>query len=109
MLESIFTKQERTALAFVLAAGFLGLGVRACQKIRQAPGGPTRVAVLRVAVNRASEAELTALPGIGPVTARRIAEERRRGGWFVTAHDLLRVKGISAKTLEKIHGLVSFD
>lgn len=109
MLEAIFTKQERVALAFILAAGFLGLGVRACQKIRRGPGGPVTAAVLRVAVNRASEAELTALPGIGPVTARRIAEDRRRGGRFVTAKDLLRVKGISTKTLEKLHGLVSFD
>ncbi|MBI3312033.1 MAG: helix-hairpin-helix domain-containing protein [Candidatus Omnitrophica bacterium] len=109
MLEAIFTKQERQALAFLLAVGFLGLGIRACQKF-QAAGKPAESFVsLRVAVNRANEAELVALPGIGPVTARRILEERRRGGRFVTARDLLRVKGISAKTLEKIHRLVTFD
>lgn len=109
MLEQIFTRQERQALAFVLAAGFLGLGVQACRKIWRAPDWETRASTLRVSVNRAGEGELTALPGIGPVTARRLLEERSRGGRFVTAKDLLRVKGISAKTLEKIHGLVSFD
>ena len=108
MLESIFTKQERVALAFLLAAGFVGLGVLAWQRVRP-PAMELSAGALRISVNRAGEAELTALPGIGPVTARRIAEERNRGGRFVTARDLLRVKGISAKTLEKLRGLVTFD
>ena len=107
-LEAVFTKQERTALAFMLAAGFLGLGVLAWQRVRP-PAMELSAEALRVSVNRAGEAELTALPGIGPVTARRILEERRRDGQFVTARDLLRVKGISAKTLEKLRGLVTFD
>lgn len=109
MLESVFTKQERTALAFILAAGFLGLGVLACRKIWKTSDAQTPAAVLRVSMNRASEAELVALPGIGPVTARRLIEERSRGGRFVTTKDLLRVKGISAKTLQRLNGLIAFD
>lgn len=107
MLEAIFTRQERVALAFVLAAALLGLGVRACQK--SWPASHSEAPQRHISVNRAGEAELTALPGIGPVTARRIVEDRRRGGRFVTLRDLLRVKGISAKTLERLHGLIAFD
>lgn len=109
MLEAIFTKQERAALAFVLAAGFLGLGVQACRKIWRAPDWETRASTLRVSVNRADEAELTALPGIGPALAERITEDRKLHGRFLTLKDLARVKGVTPKTLEKIKGLVRFD
>jgi competence protein ComEA len=42
-------------------------------------------------VNSATEGELTALPGIGPATARRIIERRP----YRVVEDLLRVKGMS--------------
>ena len=109
-LEQIFTRQERKALVFILAVGFSGLGIRACQKIWPASDPDKRSpAALHVSVNRANEAELTALPGIGPITAQRILEMRQQGGRFVALRDLLKVKGVSPKTLEKLQGILTFD
>ena len=56
----------------------------------------------RLQINRASIRDLEALPCIGPTMARRIAEERDRGGPFLRPEDLLRVKGIGTKTLAKL-------
>lgn len=51
-------------------------------------------------VNRASEAELTALRGIGPTLARRIVEYREANGSFQTLEDLVRVREVGAAKLE---------
>lgn len=52
-------------------------------------------------LNAASEAELRQLPGVGPTLAARIVAARREKR-FASLDDLRRVKGIGAKTLEKI-------
>lgn len=110
LLEALFTRQERFALAFLLAVGFLGLGVQALwlgsgqAMIRREVERPAQVRV-----NRAGVPELTALPGIGPVTARRIVEYRQRHGRFLTLTDLKRVKGITPRTLKNLKGHVRFD
>ena len=51
--------------------------------------------------NSASRDELMLLPGIGEVLATRIVEGRSEGP-YAAGNDLLRVKGISPKTLESI-------
>ncbi|MBW7473758.1 helix-hairpin-helix domain-containing protein [Paenibacillus oenotherae] len=53
-------------------------------------------------INRASAEELDALPGIGAAKAAAIVKEREKNGRFRTVEDLLRVKGIGPKMLEKI-------
>jgi len=55
-----------------------------------------------VDVNRAEAEELEQLPGIGPVLAQEIITEREQNGWFHYPEDLINVKGIGEKTLEKI-------
>ncbi len=60
-------------------------------------------------VNTATAAELELLPGVGPVMAGRIIEDRQANGPFRSAADLDRVKGIGPKTLEKLTPLVRFD
>ena len=54
-----------------------------------------------VMINRASAQELEQLPGIGPAMALRIIE-RRRSRAFTSPEDLLDVKGIGPKTLERL-------
>lgn len=61
----------------------------------------------RVDINQASAAELTLLPGIGPVRARRIIEERERGGPFSSALSVSRVKGIGPKTAQRLAPFVA--
>lgn len=61
-------------------------------------------------INRATSAELQHLPRIGPAMAQRILGERQRlGGAFTSVNDLLLVRGIGEKTLEKLRDLVTVD
>lgn len=53
-------------------------------------------------INRASEAELDNLPGIGPVLAQRIIQKRRQVGRFDTVDDLLNISGIGKVKLEAL-------
>ena len=55
-----------------------------------------------VDINRAAQAELETLPGIGPAMARRIIDYREQNGAFLSPEDLTEVKGIGEKTLEKL-------
>jgi len=57
-------------------------------------------------VNRAAAVELEALPGIGPTLARRIVESRQREGPFLAPEDLLRVRGIGPRSLERIRNRI---
>jgi len=58
-------------------------------------------------INRATSAELQHLPRIGPAMAARILAERTRLGGFTSVNDLLLVRGIGDKTLEKLRELVT--
>jgi competence protein ComEA len=56
----------------------------------------------RLDPNRATAEELELLPSVGPSLARRIIAEREQHGPFRQMDELLRVKGIGQKTLEKL-------
>ncbi|CAH1221056.1 ComE operon protein 1 [Paenibacillus plantiphilus] len=53
-------------------------------------------------INAATAEELDALPGIGAAKALAIVKEREKNGRFHSVEDLLRVKGIGPKLLEKM-------
>jgi len=55
----------------------------------------------RVDINRADEAQLAELPGVGPVIARRIVLARRERP-FGSVEDLARVSGIGAATAARL-------
>lgn len=68
----------------------------------------TTLALAAVDINKATEAELDAIKGIGPATTRLILEQRKTGpfaDWNDVTH---RVKGIGAKRAAKLsnEGLV---
>jgi competence protein ComEA len=65
-----------------------------------APGG-------KVAVNRATAAELESLPGVGPVLAGRIVAYRDQNGAFSRVEDLLSVPGIGEAKLSSIRDLIT--
>lgn len=60
-----------------------------------------------VDLNAATYNDLLQLPGIGPVMAKRIIAFREANGAFRRLQDLRQVKGIGAKTYEKLAPLLT--
>ncbi len=62
--------------------------------------------VHQININKAAAEELEMLPGIGQSIANQIVQYRTEVGPFNTADDLLNVKGIGQKTLDKIREMI---
>jgi competence protein ComEA len=60
-----------------------------------------------VNINQAGIEELIQLKGIGPRLAERIVSYRKEHGPFKSADDLLNVKGVGNKKLEKIKNQIT--
>ena len=127
----LFTPDERRALLAVGGLLCLGLGVRIVSPgpIPPQGGGDSLLVVLAsqagtppptaqpppgmleeglLRINQAGAGDLTRLPGVGPVLARRIIEDRTQHGPFRSRTDLQRVKGIGPKIAAKLVPLLSF-
>jgi competence protein ComEA len=76
-------------------------------RLPEVPPGAQRVS--RINLNRATAAELEALPGIGPTRAAAIVEYRQRQGEFKTVEDLVKVRGIGPTTLQGLRDLVTVE
>ena len=57
-------------------------------------------------LNRATLADLTRLPGVGPVLARRILDTREAAGRFGAVDDLVAVRGLGPAKLERLRPFV---
>ena len=66
------------------------------------PAIRAKAALLKVNINTAGAEELDGLPGIGPVLAQRIVDEREANGPYTGAEDLTRVEGIGQAIVESI-------
>lgn len=71
------------------------------------PGGDASEAQGLVNLNTASQAELEALPGIGPVLAQRIIDYRDDNGGFSAVEQLREISGIGPSLYEDIADLVT--
>ena len=60
-----------------------------------------------ISLNRASQAELEQLPGVGPVLAARLIDWRTTNGGFKKVDDLRKVSGIGQKMFDSIKALVT--
>lgn len=63
----------------------------------------------KVNLNTSTQQELEKLPRIGPAMAARIIAYRTRQGPFRSKEDLLKVKGIGEKTLERLTDHITID
>lgn len=81
----------RISLLLILGS-FMAAGVSANKKPPAAP----------VNLNTATSEELQTVPGIGPATAEKILQMRKNYGAFKSVDDLLAIKGIGPKRLEKM-------
>lgn len=56
----------------------------------------------KVDINTATKEELASLPGLGPLTAERIVEYRKKNNGFKSIDDLIKIKGIGQERLSQI-------
>ncbi len=59
-------------------------------------------AASRVDLNAARAEELEGIPGIGPAKAASIVDYRERNGRFLCVEDLAKVRGLSARIVERL-------
>jgi competence protein ComEA len=55
-----------------------------------------------VNINTANSEQLQTVPGIGPATAEKILQMRKSYGAFKSVDDLLAIRGLGPKRLEKM-------
>jgi competence protein ComEA len=89
---------------FVAKVGQADPGVEGDAAAGTAGGGTTGG---KVDLNTATEAQLEALPGIGPTFAQAIIAERQRRGGFRSVGDLRTVRGIGDKRFAELQPLVT--
>jgi competence protein ComEA len=67
--------------------------------VSRIPGGGLVAAGKPIDLNRSKESDLVAVPGIGPVLAKRIVEARDQQGGFSGVENLSTIQGIHKKKL----------
>ncbi|MFG0262220.1 MAG: ComEA family DNA-binding protein [Novipirellula sp. JB048] len=94
-------------VAMAVLLGFMVIGISVWrlspQPISEAERG-LGPPLLCLDLNRAEDYELSLLPSVGPVLARRIVLDRQAHGDFRSLGDLRRVPGIGPKTIAEIGG-----
>jgi comEA protein len=76
---------------------------RLCSSIAAPSFSNTKKPPLKpVNINTATASELQEVPGIGPVTAEKIVLMRKSYGSFKSVDDLLAIKGLGRKRLDKM-------
>lgn len=81
-----------------LSVAFLAL----CLASESISGSTKKPPPKPVNINTANSEELQQVPGIGPATAEKILQMRKSYGAFKSVDDLLSIRGIGKKRLEKM-------
>jgi competence ComEA-like helix-hairpin-helix protein len=68
-----------------------------------------RIPTQKININTASIKQLRKLPGIGSTLAKRIVEFRTKSSLFSSHKELLKVKGIGKRKLEKLLPHITFE
>jgi len=126
------TKTERNVILFLVTTMIIGAGIRLYQaEFRALPqfnyqSSDSTFTVLsaisedsvnavsagimageKLNINIATEQQLIDLPGIGKVTAERILDYRKETGKFTAIEDLIAIKGISRRKLERLSSIIT--
>ncbi len=87
------------ALAALLLCCVAAVAVGQSKKKKQPPAKP-------LDLNTATVEQFQQLPGVGPVTAKAIVRFREKSGPFQRVEDLLAIRGITKRKLEKLRPYV---
>jgi competence protein ComEA len=99
--------EDRAALAAQIAAVDSARSAGRHRSARGASSAKTTLAIIDV--DRASAAELEALPRVGPALAKRIVDDRDANGPFGSIDALQRVKGIGPAMAKALEPRVTFS
>ncbi len=94
-------KRRAVFLAIIILAWAAWTAWAATPK-KQPPGKP-------LDLNTATVEQLQQLPGIGPTTAKAIVRFREKSGPFRRVEDLLAIRGITKRKLEKLRPYVTVE
>ena len=86
--------QSRLVL-FLCCISFASLGGRGALAQKTPPAAP-------VDLNTATVGQLQQLPGVGPAMANAIVQFRKKSGPFERLEDLLAIRGITSRKLERL-------
>jgi competence protein ComEA len=90
----------RVLSAALLCGALAAAGVTAAPEAAKAAPAAARTGA--VDLNSASEDQPQEVPGIGPSLAKKIVDFRKENGPFKSVDDLLKVRGVGEKSLEKL-------
>lgn len=105
---AVLRRMDQAVVAVLVAAALVGMGVY--WVVQGGPRGdlieidraePLEAKFL-VDINKAEWPELATIPNIGEILARRIVDSRAQDGAYRDNDDLRRVRGIGARTLERM-------
>jgi competence ComEA-like helix-hairpin-helix protein len=124
----VFTRNEQKILLLLSVVFLAGAGIKAYRSLSAAPAEPSfeyaqsdSIFAARSAspqatdiaaagkpldLNRATRAQLIALPGIGPKLADRMLAYRAAHVRFRSVKDVRKVAGIGPKKFERLQGLI---
>jgi comEA protein len=88
--------RKSTAICACFLSTIIALGATQAQCAKKKP--PSHP----ININTAGASELQEVPGIGPSTAQKILDTRKSYGTFKSVDDLLAIRGIGPKKLEKM-------
>ncbi len=103
-----FSTVKKSLSIFLISSAACGFSATSTSAANQSPKPPLKqiekpvVVTEKVNINRASATEIaSALKGIGLKKAQAIVEWRKANGKFTQIEQLMAIKGIAEKTLEK--------
>lgn len=100
----MLTDSEKRVILFIVAVLLIGSLVK--HFYPQESRTDKSISPFPVNINTAGIEELTLLPGIGEVYARRIIEYRKENNNFKEKSEIMNVKGIGEVTFEKIKKMI---
>jgi competence protein ComEA len=104
-MHELFSRRITIAVAS-LAVALLGVCAALPTAAATGSGKGSGGAIEPIDINKAGAGELMTIPGIGKVMAQRIIDFRKEHGPFNRVEDLLKVKGIGEKSLDKLRPYV---